>query len=200
MLIKIEYRAARSFDSRDVARFVCLAGGGLYEFLFDDLIPFVTAVDFLAAGVASEDYPISYSNCFVAIDGDTNQVVGAVNVFPVDLLKHEKYALLPSDRQEHIRSMLQLQDWGSMFLNSLAVSDHYRGCGVGARLLGWAQDRARDAGFDRLSLHVWADNIIAQNFYTARGFVRLGIADVAHHPRLPHVGGSILMRQMISQR
>jgi hypothetical protein len=35
----IAYRAATFADCRDIARFISLAGGGLYEFLFGDLIP-----------------------------------------------------------------------------------------------------------------------------------------------------------------
>ena len=45
MSAQITYRMARPDDSNDLARYMCIAGGGLYEFLFDDLIPFVTAVD-----------------------------------------------------------------------------------------------------------------------------------------------------------
>ena len=59
------------------------------------------------------------------------------------------------ERHDHIRPMLALQDWGSMFLNSLAVSGAHRGFGIGAALLGWAEARAAEAGYDRLSLHVW---------------------------------------------
>jgi GNAT superfamily N-acetyltransferase len=104
------------------------------------------AADFLAAGVASEDLPISYRNCCVATASET--IVGSANVFPTDALKNEDYAFVPSDRIDHIRSMLELQDWGSMFLNSLAVSEAHRGSGIGIRLLGWARTRAREAGFD----------------------------------------------------
>jgi GNAT superfamily N-acetyltransferase len=196
--VAIRYRAALASDSRSIARFVCLAGGGLYEFLFDDFIPFMTAVDFLAIGIAGDQYPISYRNCHVAVDAREGGLVGAANVFPADLLQEQSYALLPDERQDHIRPMLQLQDWGSMFLNALAVNDDCRGQGVGARLLAWAEQRAKDARLDRLSLHVWADNAGALGFYRARGFVELGVAAVAEHPRLLHRGGSMLMSKKIA--
>jgi ribosomal protein S18 acetylase RimI-like enzyme len=106
--------------------------------------------------------------------------------------------LLGSERHNHIRPMLELHDWGSMFLNSLAVSDAHRGWGIGATLLRWAEARTAEAGHDRLSLHVWADNIPALNFYEARHFVQVGIARIPSHPRLPHIGGSILMHHAIS--
>ena len=191
--IEVDYRAALAADSRDIARFICIGGGGLYEFLFDDLVPLMSAVDFLTVGVWGEDYPISFRNCFVAVDRATGEVLGAANAFPTYDLKEQKYALVPAERQNHIRALLQLQDWDSMFLNVLAVSEKCRELGVGTRLLNWAQERAEAGGFDRLSLHVWVDNITAMNFYKARGFVEMGIAPVANHPRLPHTG-SILMR------
>jgi ribosomal protein S18 acetylase RimI-like enzyme len=175
---------------------MCIAGGGVYEFLFDDLIPFVTALDVLSAGIGGEHYPVSYRNCCVATLGHDGKIVGAANVFPADLLKEEQYVPFATERQRHIRPMLELQDWGSMFLNSLAISAEHRGSGIGAKLLSWAEARTADAGLDRLSLHVWADNTAAVNFYKARRFVEVGVAEIAPHPRLPHRGGSILMRQM----
>lgn len=198
MSVQITYRMARPDDSRDIARFMCIAGGGIYEFLFDDLLPFVTAADVLSGGIGGEHYPISYRNCCVASVGDDGGIVAAANVFPADMLKEDNYLFFGSERHNHIRPMLELQDWGSMFLNSLAVSDAHRGSGIGAKLLGWAEARTLEAGYDRLSLHVWADNIAAVKFYVARRFVQVGIARIPPHPRLPHIGGSILMRHTIS--
>ena len=145
--VKITYRMAGPDDSRDIARFMCIAGGGVYEFLFDDLIPFVTAVDLLSSGIGSEHYPISYRNCCVASVGHDGDIVAAANVFPADLLKEDHYVLFGSERHNHIRPMLELQDWGSMFLNSLAVSDAHRGSGIGAALLDWAEARTAEAGY-----------------------------------------------------
>ena len=66
MSAQITYRMARPGDSGELARYMCIAGGGVYEFLFDDLIPFVTAVDLLSAGIGSERYPVSWRNSRVA--------------------------------------------------------------------------------------------------------------------------------------
>ena len=189
----IDYRTARRGDSLDIAGLLCIAGGGLYEFLFDDVVPFMTAREFLAAGVAGDDAPISHRNCFLAVASDDGRVLGLANAFPAELLDHDSYPLVPADRQEHIKAMLQLQDRGSMFLNALAVDASCRGSGVGSRLLGWARARARETGLNRVSLHVWADNTAARAFYRTRGFVERGTAEVAAHPRLAHHGGSILM-------
>lgn len=191
---QITYRAARPEDSADVARLFSIAGGGLYEFLFEDLIPFMSTQDILSRGVADDDTPISYRNCRVATAGEDGAVVGAANLFPADLLKNDSYSMLAPDRHEHVRAMVELQDWGSMFLNSLATDEACRGRGIGAALIAWCKQRTEAEGFDRLSLHVWADNTAAIRFYEAQGFVRIGIAEVAPHPLLDHKGGSVLMR------
>jgi GNAT superfamily N-acetyltransferase len=196
----ILYRPAVVEDSEAIASHICASGGGLYEFLFDDLVPFMTAADFIAGGVASEHYPLCYRNCLVAADAGSGRVLGVANVFPADELKHDRYSLLPSGRHDHVRAMLELQDWGSMFLNALAVGEHSRGGGIGSALLDQAESRARERGFDRLSLHAWADNTRALDLYKVRGFVPVAVADVAPHPRLPHVGGSILMRKAVAAR
>jgi len=196
--ITVEYRPAVAADSRDIAQLLCIAGGGIYEFLFDDLIPFLTAADILSIGVTGEGYPISYRNCFVAVGGISGEIVGVANVFPADDLKEQQYGIVPPERQERVQSILQLQDWGSMLLNALAVNERCRGLGIGTQLLDWAKRRTEAAGLDRLSLHVWADNVAAVSFYKAHGFVELGVAPVAEHPRLAHTGGSILMQHVIA--
>jgi GNAT superfamily N-acetyltransferase len=188
----VSYRSALASDSGAVAPLFCLAGGGLYEFLFDDLSPSFTAEDILAAGIAADATPISYRNCHVAVDA-AGAVVGVANAFPADLVGQQGPAFLPHDRRSHVRPILLVQDWGSMFLNVLAVCDGWHGRGVGTRLLAWAERQARSAGFNRLSLHVWADNATAREFYRARGFLERGVAEMASHPRLLHRGGSILM-------
>jgi ribosomal protein S18 acetylase RimI-like enzyme len=193
--IALDYRPASALDSREIAHLICVAGGGLYEFLFDDLVPLLGAVDLLTIGVWGDDHPISYRNCFVAADRATDEVLGAANVFPADELLKEEYGPIPADRQDHVRSLLKLQDWGSMFLNALAVSERCRGLGVGSRLMDWAETHARAQGFGRLSLHVWEDNAGAVKFYRARGYAEAGRAAVVAHPRLPHKRASLLMRR-----
>lgn len=192
------YRTAYLTESLDVARFISVAGGGLYEYLFDDLVPFLSTDELLAIAIASDSDPISYRNCQVAVDENGN-ILGTANAFPADLLRNPSYRLLPSDRVAHIGPMLRLQDWGSMFLNALAVGDQCRGCGIGSHLLDGALTRAREFGLPRLSLHVWADNFVARAYYKARGFIDIGLADVAPHPRLPHRGGSVLMSRSSSR-
>lgn len=193
------YRPAHSLDSREIAELICVAGGGVFEFLFDDLIPLLEAVDLLTIGVWGEDHPISYRHCHVAAEAESDDVLGMANVFPADDLRKEQYGPIPEDRVAHLRPVLELQDWGSMFLNAIAVTDACRGLGVGSRLMDWAEAHAREQGFDRLSLHVWESNTKAIALYRKRGFVEIGVARIAEHPRLPGKRASVLMRRTLNR-
>lgn len=183
-------------DSRGIAALICEAGGGLYEFLFDDLIPFVSALDIVAAGVGASGSPLSHENCVVASGGPAG-IVGVANLFPADSIADEAFLALVSDRFDRIRPMLQLRDRGSMFLNAIAVAANRRGEGIGTHLIDQAEILSLKAGLPRLSLHVWVDNVAAIKLYKRHGFVEVGIAEVVPSPRLPHRGGSLLMQKRL---
>lgn len=193
---QLVYRPAVPDDNRAIADLICQAGGGLYEFLFDDLIPFVTASDIVAAGVGMSGGPLSYENCLVASSASAG-IVGVANFFPADSLAEETFLSLVSDRFDHIGPMLRLRDRGSMFLNAIAVAGNYRGNGVGTHLIALTEAASQEAGLSRLSLHVWVDNVAAIRLYKRHGFVEVGIAELAVAPRLPHRGGSLLMRKIL---
>jgi ribosomal protein S18 acetylase RimI-like enzyme len=195
---EIACRPALHDENGAVAELICQAGGGLYEFLLDDLIPFMSARDIVAWGVEIKSSPFSYENCCVAAAATSNRIVGVANVFPAKLVNRDAYSFLGSDRLDLIRPMLELQDWESMLLNAIAVADGYRGRGVGRQLMNWAESYTLRSGLKRLSLHVWADNTEAIRLYRSLGFLERGIAKIASHPRLPHRGGSILMRKILA--
>jgi ribosomal protein S18 acetylase RimI-like enzyme len=49
----------------------------------------------------------------------------------------------------------------------------YTGSGIGARLMDWALEVARDGGHDAILLSVYAENFGAQRFYQRYGFAHL---------------------------
>ena len=85
----------------------------------------------------------------------------------------------------------------SLFINSLAVGSQWRHCGIGGRLLDHAYERAKSDGYDRVSLHVWSDNLNAISFYEKRGFTTVGRVALPAHPQFPDKSGSILMSRKV---
>jgi ribosomal protein S18 acetylase RimI-like enzyme len=61
-------------------------------------------------------------------------------------------------------------------LGQLYALPTHTGHGIGAKLMEWAIDHARDGGHDAILLSVYADNFGAQRFYQRYGFAK--IADI----------------------
>lgn len=193
----ISYRYATSEDSAAVASYICLAGDGLYEFLLDDLIPGFTSTEILKWTVGVLASPLSYKNCFVAVVTGTNQIAGVINLFPADLLHEQDHELINTQRWRFLEPVFNLWDQGSLFVNSLAVGRQWRQCGIGGRLLDHAYEQAKSDGYDRVSLHVWSDNLNAISFYEKRGFTILDRVALPAHPQFPDKSGSILMSRKV---
>ena len=187
----IIYRPGEPHDADAAADLMLQASGNTWEFVLSHIAPDVSARDFLAYTFALANSPYSHRHCTVAQCGEA--VVGLANAFPADSLRTEDAEDMLTDAEIHVRGMMELQDWGSYFLNSIAVSHSHRRLGIGSRLIDLVAAEARAKNFDRLSLHVWADNAHALAFYKKRAFQEIGTAQIAWHPLLPHEGGSILM-------
>lgn len=192
----VRIRPAQPDDAADVARLIVVAGGGVYEFLLDGLFGGATAADLLASGIAGTSGTFSHRLCAVAVSG--NRVIGAAHAYPVDWSRGADRSGLPADRLDHMAGFDAVQDWGSYFLSAVAVEEAERRRGVGQALVGWVIDRARSGGFDRVSLHVWADNAPARRLYDRLGFAEIGRAAIPPHPRLPRAGGSVLLRRYVA--
>ena len=65
------------------------------------------------------------------------------------------------------------------YIHRLAVAPTHRGENLGARLLRWAEDHAREAGKQAVRLDCAADNPGLRRFYEARGFAYVRDSAVA---------------------
>ncbi|HYH20418.1 MAG TPA: GNAT family N-acetyltransferase [Azospirillum sp.] len=195
MPIELHIRPAEPDDALAVADLMVMAGGGIYDFLLDGLLGGAPVAQMLAAGVAGTAGSFSYRQCTVAeADG---VVIGLAHAYPALWMRDVDRTGFPADRLEHIRAFDETQDWGSLFLSALAVVPGWRRRGVAGRLLEAVYGRARAIGFDRVTLHVWADNAPARHLYERQGFTEAGHAAIPWHPRLPHEGGSHLLRRAV---
>lgn len=188
-------RPADADDAPELARLIDLAGGGVYEFLLAGLVPGFSAREMLAPGLAGTAGSFSHRHSVVAVLD--HHVVGVAHAYPVDWMKTEDYSGLPPERMAHLADFQAKQDWGSYFLSALAVDPACRRGGVARALLAAVYQRARTGGFDRVTLHVWADNAAARALYDAEGFAVLEHAEIPWHERLPHHGGSLLLRRFV---
>jgi ribosomal protein S18 acetylase RimI-like enzyme len=86
---------------------------------------------------------------FIAIDTDTDSVMGFVNLYP-------SYSTLALQRL-----------W---ILNDLGVSGHFRGKGVSKALVQKVQEFAKETNAIRIELKTAVNNTTARNLYKAMNF------------------------------
>lgn len=197
-VVAVRLRPAAPGEAALIARFIVGAGGGLFEFMFEDLLPGQAAVSILAAIAAQPDSLFSHRHCRIAeVDGTAR---GLINTYPADHIRGETFAQLTPERRRHLAPFPQVQDWGSHYVSALAVDAGHRRQGIGRRLLTAAIDEAGRQGFPRISLHVWDDNAAAAALYAALGFSRVAAVDIPWHPRLPHRGGMWLLSRPVDRR
>jgi GNAT superfamily N-acetyltransferase len=188
---RVVLRAARPGDAQAIARLILMAGGGVYEFLLDGLFGGLDAVTLMMPGITGDSGPHSHRQCIVAeVPG---AVIGIAHAYPAAWMQPGDPSVLPADRLAHLAAFDTTQDKSSYFLSALAVAPSHRRRGLAGRLLALTEQRARDAGFNRVTLHVWADNAPARALYARHGFTEIATAAIPWHPRLPHEGGSVLM-------
>jgi ribosomal protein S18 acetylase RimI-like enzyme len=74
-------------------------------------------------------------------------------------------------RMRHLGSVLPAIDRDAAYLSSLAVDPRWQRRGIGARLVEWAIERSRSAGFTVLTLDVSTVRPEAQRLYERAGFM-----------------------------
>lgn len=174
------------------------AGEGIFEFLIDDILPFITTKMVLSTLYEKTDQMYSYKNVHVAVD-DHDKVVGAILMYPS--AQHDLSGLLnqriPQDRLDHLAPLSNAPLPESQYISLLAVNEKQRNQGIGSQLLALAETTAKATGTTQVSLRVWKDNTNAIGFYQHHGFTVSQSIDIASHRRLPHTGGMALMVKTI---
>ncbi|MBO6678719.1 N-acetyltransferase [Parvibaculum sp.] len=166
----------------------------MFEHLFDDAYPGLTAKDALALGVGDETSPYHFENAYL-VETESG-VVGCLIAFPADDLGLPEivYSILPKDRIDPARPLFERQLPDSFYINTLAVDEAVRGRGVGSLLLDFASELARSSGCDSLTLHAWGDNDAALSLYRAYGFQELERIELPKSAALTHGAPMLLLK------
>jgi len=190
----IEYRPAVKEDSATMAELIRIAAGGMVDFLFHDLIEGVTPLQILANGLKNDRFPHTYKNALVAVSGQ--EVVGVALSYPSEHhgVTEALKAFVPQERLDHLEAFYEARVDSSLYLDSLAVFEEFRGQGVGGRLISLTKEKAMAEGFDTVSLIALADNAPALSVYRRHGFEVVADIPIEPHEFIPHQGGSLLLK------
>lgn len=90
--------------------------------------------------------------------------------FRLALRNPDSVALKVMRDEELVAYLVAFREERELLIANIAVHEHYRGMGVGSRLLRECMNRARRAGLKYAVLDVRESNRIAQNLYRKLGF------------------------------
>ncbi len=191
--MEIVYREGRRKDSLRLAELDDMASQGAVDYLFRDLVPGLAPVQVVAHGLEGDDFPHSYQS---AIAAEYNQeVVGMALSYPSHFhgITEEMRDFFPAERLEHFKHFFSARVENSLFLDALGILAEFRGKGIGSALISLTKKKAVKAGYDFLSLMVFADNWDARRLYERCGFVVVETVELPPHELMPHEGGCLLM-------
>lgn len=182
-----EIRPAVKEDSADIARLFLISSDGLAEYIWGGIAePGETVAEAGARRYAREGVAFSYQNCLIAaLDGAT---VGMAHSYPMEAGPGAQPVSDPV-----LRPYSELEDYGSLYLSSLAVVEQHRNTGIGTKLIEAVNRRARDLSLPRISLICFEGNEGAMRLYRRLGFRELDRRPIVPHPCLHYSEGDAVL-------
>ena len=180
------FRPARREDCATIAVLYSIASDGVADYIWTKLAE--PGEDIAIVGrrrYEREDSDFSYRNCTVAeVDG---KVIGMLVAFPM----HVDHTDEESDPV--LAPYSKLEEDNSYYVCGVALFPEYCGRGIGTRFMAFAEEHARDKGFNNLSLIVFEENTGAKRLYDRIGYLETKREPICPHPLIRHTGGAILM-------
>jgi len=173
-------RPARKSDASHLAVLVDIAGEGMPSEMWGTMkAPGQSLLEFGRSRAARDTGAFSFRNAvMIEVDGE---VAGCL----IDYRLDDPYDTGDLDAlPAAVRPLVELeaQAPGSWYINVLATFPEFRGLGLGSRLLGHAEERARAAGAREASIIVASENEGAVRLYARLGYVERARRPVVTFP------------------
>jgi ribosomal protein S18 acetylase RimI-like enzyme len=179
-------RKATADDVGHITEAAFLAGHGMFEIMYEGLLPGRSARQAYAERRILKPGHFSHWSRWLMAEDGSGAVMGALNIFPQELLlTTEPDPLITEERLGTLAGVdLEERAVGAYYLNIVAVLPEFRGLGLGAALVRHAVSRAVEEGFDRIALATWGDDEHLMTFYRHLGFRTAFEIRIAPDPRL----------------
>lgn len=168
MLFDVRLRQGKLSDADSLARLINYAGEGMPLYLWSRMAePGETPWDVGRRRAQREEGAFSYLNAVVA------DVAGEAAACLVGYAIPEEPEPIGADMPPMFVPLQELENLapGTWYVNVLAAHPQYRGQGIGTRLLGIAEEKAREAGCRGLSIIVSDANTGARRLYERYGCI-----------------------------
>lgn len=175
----ISIRPAEKRDCRCIAELALMAGEGIPAYFWEQARRLGQDImDVGAEKAASDATNFSWRNAQIALSG--GRVAGMLLAYRLaDTPDPQELQDCPA----FLRPLIELEQCvpGSFYVNMLATYAEFRGMGVGTALMGLIDPLARESGCNLSSIEVFEQNLTALRLYR-----RLGYAEAARRPVVPH--------------
>lgn len=190
------FRPATLADASALAVLVDIAGEGMPNSFWRDLAgPGRSVLEIARDRARREDGGFSYRHATIAeIAGE---IVAGLIVYPLD----DPYDLTGlDDFPAHVHPLLRLeaQAPGSWYVNVLATFREFRGLGLGRALLEIAEQKARAANADTLSVIVGSWNAGAGRLYQRTGYRAIAAERAILPADFPQGGDWLLLTKPVT--
>lgn len=194
----LDIRFGTSEDTAAIADFILKAGAGIFEQLFEGLLPGMTARDVLRVAVADDGSPLNFSNAILVEEHD--RALGCALCYPAEDygLPPVVRSMLPGKRLKPLQALFGSRLEGTFYLNTMVVAEEARGRGLARLLLDTVVGVAEESGASALTLHAWTDNEPAMQLYRSFGFEVVEMIAIEPTKHLHHAGPMALMRAPLS--
>jgi len=183
----MNFRAARKSECRTIASLYSIASDGVADYVWTRLAePGEQILDVGQRRYEQEQSVFSYRNCTVAEKDD--RIAGILVTFPMrvdtDQAPESDPVLAPYSR---------LEEDLSMYVCGVAVFPEHQGQGIGSHFMTLAEQQAKAAALNKLSLLVFEQNTGACRLYERLGYWVKEREQVVPHPLILHTGEILLM-------
>ena len=196
----LNIRIAGPDDVDVVASIMTTVSEGVIEHLLGGVFPGMSAQKVLAMILSRGSGNIDLKNVLlVEVD---HQLAGLLYSYDAkeQTVSSIMEGFLGKSKLDPMRPLLEAKVDNALWINTLWVHENFRGQGLAQLVVSLAEDLARDAGFQCLALHCWADNLRAKRFYEGLQFKRQGVIDTALKLKARHLEAGELWVKQITQR
>ena len=192
-------RLARRTDARQIAELVVISSDGIANIEWEEQAR-GESCDPLDIGeriyqISQHGYSYK-STTIMELNGDT---AGMLLSFPKPDSSPRNPANRPDISDENVFApYIYLEEPNSWYICGIAFYPQYQGQGLGTKMMAMANEQAKEAGFNQLSLVAFEENTGSVRLYKRLGYRVVDRAPIVPHPMIHTSGDALLMARLVT--
>lgn len=194
-------RSAEKSDARALAQIAVMAGHGLMELLYEELLPGKSLIDTIIDRRIFATQSFSNLVHWRVVTDASGRILGGLNSYPLDvMMSAPPDPLLDESRLRPIAALSEMEATAidSYYINIIATFPEYRGTGGGFALMQEAARLARNANLRRMSLSTIENDPNLVRYYRRQGFEVRATCPIGQHPAFEFDGNFVLMMRELN--